>query len=99
MVSREDLAHLLRRAGFGPRSDEVDAAERVGPAATLDALLAPAGADAGGARTPPPAPPDPVAALPRNAPRDQRQAAQKQQREQVMALTVWWLDRMVAAEH
>jgi uncharacterized protein (DUF1800 family) len=103
MASREELAHLLRRATFGPRAEEVDAAERTGPAATVDALLTFAGsgaaADAGAARTPPPAPPDPVAALGRNPGREQRIAAQKQQREQVGALMLWWLDRMVAADH
>jgi uncharacterized protein (DUF1800 family) len=103
MASREELAHLLRRATFGPRVEDVDAAEKAGAAATVDALFAPAGfdpaADAGAARTPPPAPPDPVAALGRNPGREQRLAAQKQQREQVAALTLWWLDRMVAADH
>src|SRR3712207_7417017 len=41
--------------------------------------------DAGAARTPPPATADPVAALPKDATREQKQAAQKQQREQVAA--------------
>jgi uncharacterized protein (DUF1800 family) len=99
MATREDLAHLLRRAGFGPRTDEVDAAEKAGAAATVDALLAPPAPDAGAARTPPPTAADPVAALPKDAPRQQRQEAQKQQRQQVTALMVWWLDRMTAADH
>jgi uncharacterized protein (DUF1800 family) len=99
MATRSDLAHLLRRAGFGPRADEVDAAEKAGVAATVDALLAPAAPDAGAARTPPPAGADPVAALAKDATREQRQAAQKQQREQVAALMAWWLDRMVQADH
>ncbi|MEU1681955.1 hypothetical protein ABZ422_23120 [Micromonospora zamorensis] len=43
MSDREAVAHLLRRATFGPTADEVDAAERAGPAATLDRLLAPVG--------------------------------------------------------
>lgn len=99
MANRSDFAHLLRRAGFGPRADEVDAAERAGVAATVDALLAPPAPDAGAARTPPPNAADPVAALPRDATREQKQAAQKQQREQVAALTAWWVDRMVQADH
>jgi len=98
MATRSDLAHLLRRAGFGPRVEDVDAAEKAGLDATVDALF-PGTPDAGAARTPPPATADPVAALPKDAPRDQRQAAQKQQREQVAALTAWWLDRMVQADH
>ncbi|WP_238424858.1 DUF1800 domain-containing protein [Micromonospora parastrephiae] len=51
MSDREAVAHLLRRATFGPTADEVDAAERVGPAATLDKLLTPPGAT--GVRWPP----------------------------------------------
>jgi uncharacterized protein (DUF1800 family) len=99
MASRDDLAHLLRRATFGPRADELDAAERAGRDATLANLLTPATPDAGAARTPPPAAADPVGALGRDATREQRQQAQRQQREQVVALTLWWLDRMVSAEH
>jgi uncharacterized protein (DUF1800 family) len=100
MTSRADVAHVLRRATFGPRADEVDAAEQAGVDATLAGLLAPTGVDAGADRTPPPAlGPDPIAALDRDATRDQRLAAQKQQREQVQAITAWWLDRMVSADH
>jgi len=103
MASREELAHLLRRATFGPRVEEVDAAEKAGVAATVDALLAPAAfdsrSDAGATRTPPPNQADPVAALGRNPGREQRLTAQKQQREQVAAVELWWLDRMVAADH
>ena len=99
MASREEISHLLRRATFGPRVEEIDAAEQAGAPTTVDALLSPAAPDAGAARTPPPAPPDPVAALGRNTDRQLRIEAQKQQREQVFALTVWWLDRMVAADH
>src|SRR4051812_5847249 len=100
MTTREDVAHVLRRATFGPRADEVDAAEQAGIDATLAGLLVPTGPDAGADRTPPPAlGPDPTVALDRNATRDQRFAAQKQQREQVQTITAWWLDRMVSADH
>jgi uncharacterized protein (DUF1800 family) len=100
MVTRDDLAHLLRRATFGPRAEELDAADRAGRDATVAALLTPATPDAGAARTPVPANgPDPEAALGRDATREQRQQARKQQNERVFALTMWWLDRMVAAEH
>lgn len=91
---------MLRRATFGPRVDEVDRAERAGLAATVAELAAPTRPDAGADRTPPPAvDPDPVAALPRDAGPDQRRQAQRRQREQIAALTLWWLDRMVSAEH
>jgi uncharacterized protein (DUF1800 family) len=100
MASREELAHLLRRATFGPRADEVDAAERAGRDATLAALLAPPNPDAGAAATPPPAgTTDPVATLGRDATREQRQQAARQQRELVTGLILWWVDRMVAADH
>ena len=57
MADRKALAHLLRRATFGPTAEEVDAAERAGFAATLDALLAPG--RTGRTRAPPaPRPPN-----------------------------------------
>ncbi|GLY21500.1 DUF1800 domain-containing protein [Micromonospora sp. NBRC 101691] len=94
MTEREAVAHLLRRATFGPTADEVDRAERVGVAATLDRLFTvPATAS--------PRPdlgPDPVARLPREADREQRQQANQERRAQVLRLTEWWLDRMVATD-
>jgi uncharacterized protein (DUF1800 family) len=87
MATRAQLAHLLRRATFGPRAEEVDAAERAGFDATLNALLAPPAADAGAARTPPPA-----AATPESGDKAAR-------RDQVRVATLWWLDRMVQADH
>jgi uncharacterized protein (DUF1800 family) len=100
MATREELAHLLRRATFGPRAEDLDAAERTGWDATLASLLTPAAADAGAAATPPPSyGPDPAAQLGKGATREQRQQAQRAEREQLTAVTVWWLDRMVAADH
>ncbi|MEH1166711.1 DUF1800 domain-containing protein [Micromonospora sp. CPCC 205539] len=99
MTDREAVAHLLRRATFGPTADEVDVAERAGPAATLASLLDPARADRGALATPVPAlPADPYAALTKESSREQRQKANAQRREQLQGLTLWWLDRMVAAE-
>src|SRR5262245_30663190 len=99
MATRAELAHLLRRAGFGPRADEVDAAERAGPDATLAGLLRPTGSDAGAARTPmPQLGSDPVADLPKGADRTARQQARLALRDQTEAIVVWWLDRMVAAD-
>src|SRR2546421_1052366 len=94
MATRAQLAHLLRRATFGPRADEVDAAERAGFDATLANLLS------GSASAPMPAlGADPLAALPKDADRAARQAAQQAVRQQVEDSVLWWLDRMVAAEH
>jgi uncharacterized protein (DUF1800 family) len=89
MTDRRTVAHLLRRVTFGPTADEVDAAVAAGPDATLTRLFAPA--------DPPAAPdigPDPVAALARDATREQRQRARRAVRPQVAAATWWWLGRM-----
>ncbi|WP_433214212.1 DUF1800 domain-containing protein [Dactylosporangium sp. CS-047395] len=86
MADREKVAQLLRRATFGPTAEEVDAAEAKGPDATLDALFAATGADAGAARTPPPKL-GPVI----NEKSDRA--------EQIRTVGTWWLDRMVQAEH
>jgi uncharacterized protein (DUF1800 family) len=100
MATREDLAHLLRRATFGPRAEELDAAERVGRDTTLATLLAPAGPDAGAARTPvPQLGADPYLTLGKNPSREQKQQAQQERRAQIRSVTLWWLDRMVAADH
>ncbi|MBE1486829.1 DUF1800 domain-containing protein [Plantactinospora soyae] len=100
MVDRDAVAHLLRRATFGPTAAEVDAAERDGVAATLDRLLSPTGRDAGAAATPVPRlGADPFAALDKKPSREQRQQAQRERAEQARRLADWWLDRMVAADH
>jgi uncharacterized protein (DUF1800 family) len=41
MAEREKVAHLLRRATFGPTAEEVDEAERAGYQATADRLVNP----------------------------------------------------------
>jgi uncharacterized protein (DUF1800 family) len=89
---------MLRRATFGPTAQEVDDAERAGFEATLAGLLTPAGADAGAARTPAPASAVP-ALLDKNATADQRRASRQEERDRVRTATLWWLDRMVAADH
>ncbi|MGI5213232.1 DUF1800 domain-containing protein [Plantactinospora sp. CA-290183] len=100
MADRDAVAHLLRRATFGPTAAEVDAAERSGLPATLDRLLAPTGDDRGAAATAPPSlGADPYADLDKGASREQRQQAQRERTEQVRLLSQWWLDRMVAADH
>ncbi|WP_329100528.1 DUF1800 family protein [Micromonospora sp. NBC_01699] len=100
MAPPDAIAHLLRRATFGPTAEEVEAAVRVGFDTTLDRLLTPAGTDAGAAATPAPRlGPDPHATLGKGAGREQRQQANKQRTEQAQQVTRWWLDRMVAADH
>jgi uncharacterized protein (DUF1800 family) len=100
MADRPLVAHLLRRATFGPTAAEVDAAERAGFDATVAGLLSPSGTDPGAAATPEPQfAADPSVALPQGATREQRQQAQQAARTQIQTLLAWWLTRMVAAEH
>jgi uncharacterized protein (DUF1800 family) len=98
--TRSEIAHLLRRAGFGARPDELDAAVAEGYRATVDSLLAGlTGPDEAGDRLAPPrlslsqqpvaAGQDPVARMAANR---QRQMAQTQEYQ---ALQTWWLDRMI----
>ncbi|HKO33421.1 MAG TPA: DUF1800 domain-containing protein, partial [Candidatus Limnocylindria bacterium] len=96
MADRQLIAHLLRRATFGPTAAEIDAAEAAGFDATLAALVRPTGPDA---LTLPQLGADPYAILPANAGRDARQKAQTTARDQIQALIGWWLDRMVTAPH
>jgi uncharacterized protein (DUF1800 family) len=100
MATRAELAHLLRRATFGPRAEEVDRAEQVGPAATLAGLLDPAAPDAGAAATAMPAfGPDLRYTLGNKPSREDRQRAQQEEADRHRTAVVWWLDRMVAADH
>jgi uncharacterized protein (DUF1800 family) len=95
MAEREKVAHLLRRASFGPTAEEVDAAESAGWEATLSTVL--------GASDPKLGPPvpsitsDPIDSLPREATGEQREAARKLRETQTQMIYEWWLDRMVAA--
>ena len=100
MADRAPLAHLLRRATFGPTAEEVDAAERAGIEATRAALVRPSGADAAALAPPPPAfGADPTARLTRDSTREERQKARQERQQQLQATVHWWVDRMVAADH
>jgi uncharacterized protein (DUF1800 family) len=100
MADREQVAHLLRRATFGPTAADVDAAVAAGFEATLSALLAPSGVDEGASSTPPPMLGiDAVAALPKQPDREARADARQAAREQILAVERWWVHRMAAARH
>jgi uncharacterized protein (DUF1800 family) len=91
-----DVGLLLRRAGFGPTSDELAAARKAGYPATLAALTAPTGADIGASSAPVPSlGPDPYAVNP-DAP---EATASATRRAQLKTLSQWWLDRMTVADH
>ena len=96
--TRSRIAHLYRRAGFGARPDELDAAVAAGYEATVDRLVDLTVAD--GADVAVPAPvftPPAVVAQPADeqARRAAQQADQKANREEGRRLNQWWIDRMV----
>jgi uncharacterized protein (DUF1800 family) len=96
LTERAAVRRLLDRFGFGPRPGDVAAAVGRGFDATLDTLLDPP-ADAGAAATPEPdlGPEPPKADKTDTA---AKQARARELRQQQVRLTVWWLDRMVAAD-
>jgi uncharacterized protein (DUF1800 family) len=96
MADRPLVAHLLRRATFGPTAAEVDAAVAAGVGATVATLVSPTAPDK---LVLPQLGADPSAALAPNAPRDARLAAQQTARGQITELVQWWVDRMVTAPH
>jgi uncharacterized protein (DUF1800 family) len=93
--SRASLAHLYRRAGFGRRPDEIDAAVVAGYGASVEHLLDRSRPDpAAAALTPPqltttftPPSKDPTTAM-----AEARSLAQEGR-----SLALWWLQRMAAA--
>lgn len=94
------MAHLLRRATFGPTATEIDEAAKAGVEATVDRLLRPTTADRGASATPEPKlGPDPYAERGGGLTRDEKLQRKQARREQVQVLTQWWITRMAAAEH
>ncbi|HEX6476070.1 MAG TPA: DUF1800 domain-containing protein, partial [Acidimicrobiales bacterium] len=92
--SRGDLAHLYRRAGFGGRPDEIEAAVATGYGATVERLLDRSLPDPAAAISPPqltanyiPPSRDPATA----------QAEARSLAGEGRALGLWWLQRMAAA--
>ncbi|MEV1288032.1 DUF1800 domain-containing protein [Micromonospora sp. NPDC049679] len=95
----DDVALLLRRAGFGPTAAELAAARQSGYSATLSALVAPPGPDVGATTAPvPELGPDPYVGLPSPTPAE-RAKADGARKTQTMQVTRWWLDRMIVANH
>ncbi|NUT36994.1 MAG: DUF1800 domain-containing protein [Hamadaea sp.] len=98
MADRELVAHLLRRATFGPTRAEIDAAAGLDLTAVVASLVRPRGADA--TATPLPVfTADPYFGRTGQMTREERQRAQQASREQLTALTTAWLTRMVTARH
>ena len=105
---RSRIAHLYRRAGFGARPDELDAAVAAGYEATVDRLVDLGAPDPAADALAPPAltPYDAGAAAAQAAgqgagtPAQQaaRQAAQRTARQEMQKLSLWWVGRMAAAQ-
>jgi uncharacterized protein (DUF1800 family) len=95
MADRKAVAHLLRRATFGPTAEEVDAAEKAGYDATLTALFDTSRPDAGAAKTPLPK----LTPIAQGTTREEKQKANQARNQQVRTVVTWWLDRMALAEH
>jgi uncharacterized protein (DUF1800 family) len=98
-AARSALAHLYRRAGFGARPEQLDAAERAGYAATVARLLDFGAADPAAAAVTPPQ----LSLVSQQGGKDAspraREQARRQAREQGTRLTLWWLRRMAAADN
>ena len=93
----DDVALLLRRAGFGPTAAELTAARQAGHAATLAGLLDPPGPDVGAGKAPTPVlGADPYAIDP-NPSGARRVAADRTRARQTEQISRWWLDRMTVA--
>lgn len=95
----DDVALLLRRAGFGPTAAELAAARQLGYARTLSEMTAPTGPDIGSSGTPmPQLGLDPFAHM-SHATAEQTAKAHAQRRAQIETISRWWLDRMAVADH
>jgi uncharacterized protein (DUF1800 family) len=98
-TERSTLAHLYRRAGFGARPEQLDAAVRAGYAATVARLLDFGAPDPAAAAVRPPELTLVVRQGGKDASPQAKQQARKQAREQGTKLTLWWLRRMAAADN
>jgi len=96
--TRSDVAHLLRRAGFGGHADEVDELAAGGYDAAVETLCDLAAPD--GAADAITAPTFDTAGYvaARRGDQEARRAARRQAREERTATVTWWLQRMAVAE-
>jgi uncharacterized protein (DUF1800 family) len=95
----DDVALLLRRAGFGPTAAEHAAAVEAGYERTVAALTAPPGPDLGASLAPVPRlGPDPSPRL-GDLTAAERAVVDTKRGQQMQVLTQWWLDRLTVADH
>lgn len=97
--TRSDVAHLLRRTGFGATVEAVDALATDGYEAAVDKVLSDLDA-ADPAADAVPVPTFDTAGYLAGIRGDQaaQQAAEQQARDEARALVAWWIRRMVAAD-
>jgi uncharacterized protein (DUF1800 family) len=86
--TRSRIAHLYRRAGFGARPEELDAAVTRGYRATVDRLLDVTATDPGVATLADPVFPDVYGDF---------MTVRRHRRLQANRMMLWWLNRMIAA--
>jgi uncharacterized protein (DUF1800 family) len=102
-LSEEAVVRRLGdRLGFGLAGDALVEARRRGLTETLQHYVSPAGDDARAKETPPPELqwiPRPKKAAGNKLGEDERKAWRQQMRQQREQLILWWLDRMVRADH
>jgi uncharacterized protein (DUF1800 family) len=98
MADRMVVAHVLRRATFGPTAAEVDRAAERDHADVVSGLVRPTGADAGAAALPTFAD-DPLGSLTGQTSREDRQRARQEARKQTDELASAWVRRMATAHH
>jgi uncharacterized protein (DUF1800 family) len=99
MDARAALAHLLRRAGLGPTTAELDAASIAGYAATVRSLVAAlAGPDPGADRVKPPQLTSFAELYTMSQAKDtaSKTALRRTIAAEQAGLEAWWLERMVA---
>jgi uncharacterized protein (DUF1800 family) len=97
MADRELIAHVLRRATFGPTRAEIDAAAQRDLSAVVAGLIRPSGVDGV-----PPLPvfaTDPYFGRTKEMTREERQRLRQAARQQLTALAQGWLLRMAGAQH
>jgi uncharacterized protein (DUF1800 family) len=105
------VRRLVDRMGFSLGGERLRSLQQQGYAAAARQVLRPAGSDRGAAATPPPDLPlsqrprrneqqsDEPTASEDQAGRAERKAHRRSVKQQEQQLRLWWLDRMVAAEH
>lgn len=93
---RSQIAHLYRRAGFGPSPQQLAASSSQNYAAVVDALFADPAGDPGVAATPTPS--FSITAATENETPVERKARQTLRNQQGRQLLQWWIARMTMVE-